>query len=40
MIISDNPCVIDGVDQWMYAKMQIGQTSHTTIKMGILILLY
>ena len=40
MIISDNPCVVDGEDEWRWVKMQIGQTSHTTIKMGILILLY
>ena len=34
LIYRDNPCEIGGVDQWMYVKMQIGKTSHDTIKMG------
>ena len=40
MIISDNPCTINGYDYFRMAKRAIGVTTHDTIKMGILILLY
>ena len=40
LIVRDNPCVVDGVDQWRWVRMLIGVTSKDTIKMGILILLY
>ena len=40
LIVRDNPCVVDGEDLFKLVTPIIGQTSYTTIKMGILILLY
>ena len=40
LIVRDNPCVVDGEDEWRWVRMLIGVTSKDTIKMGILILMY
>ena len=39
MIISDNPCTINGYDYFRMVKPLIGTTSHDTIQMSILNLL-
>lgn len=33
--VRENPCVIGGVDQWMFVKEQIGTVSKDTIEMSL-----